>query len=330
MANGVILAVCLNPALDITYTVDALQVGGSHRVERMRERAGGKGVNVARVLAQLDASVMITGFLGASVAEAFEADLAGTGEPPVAGGAGPEPGAAFRRVAGISSRFIRIREPTRRSVTVVDRGTATVFNEPGPIISSQEWEAFLESYAELASGAAVVVLSGSLPRGLPTSTYEQLIRCTDARTIIDCEGTPLVSALSAKPWLAKPNAVELAGITGRSLDDDSAIRAAAEDLRDRGAVSVVVSRGAGGLIAIDPDGTAHSVRVPPVAGNPTGAGDALTAAIAHGLELRLPWPALLADAAAVSAAAVAVDIAGEIDSNTYEHVRGLLNVEVLP
>ena len=123
--------------------------------------------------------------------------------------------------------------------------------------------------------------------------------------------------------MIKPNADELA-VTG--LADPLA---AARRLRERGAGAVVASRGADGLLAVTADGCWRAAAPEPVHGNPTGAGDACVAALAAGLAAGTPWPELLADAVALSAAAVACPLAGDVDLPTYRRLAPLVAVEEL-
>ena len=111
--RAMILTVTPNVALDITYRVDQLTPGSSHRVRAVEERAGGKGINVARVLHGLGHDTIIFGFIGSATAAAVTTDLAR---------------------GGLAHELISIEGPTRRSVAVVDSGNgeATLFNEPGP------------------------------------------------------------------------------------------------------------------------------------------------------------------------------------------------------
>jgi tagatose 6-phosphate kinase len=298
----VILTVTLNAALDVTYHVPALVPGAAHRVEPTGARAGGKGVNVARVLHALGHDTQVTGFAGGETGRAIRADLA---------------------AAGIPEALVEPAEPARRTVTVVSTqdGTATSFNEPGPRLSIEDWTWFVGRYHELASRADVVVLSGSLPPGLPDHAYAQLIGATQTPTVLDTSGGPLLAGAAAGPDVVKPNAQELA-VTG--VDDPLA---AAQRLREHGAGAVVASLGAAGLVAVTGAGTWRAAAPEPLHGNPTGAGDACVAALAAGLAAGTPWPDLLADAVALSAAAVACPLAGDVDVDTYRRLGPLVQVE---
>ena len=297
-----IVTVCLNPAIDVTYRVLELSVGRSHRVLEVHARAGGKGVNVARVLHQLDEPVTVAGLCGGATGAEIAADLQRSGLP-----------AAFTLISGQS----------RRTVTVVDARDATVFNEPGPPVSAAEWTAFTAAFGEIAETGRVVVASGSVPPGCPDTAYAELVaiaRANGAAVVLDAEGEQLRHALGARPDVAKPNAAEVAHLFGPVSTRQDA-RDAAQLLCDSGAEAGIVSLGAEGFVAVTPSAV-FDVRLPRrIRGNQTGAGDALAGAIARGLARHDPWPELLADAAALSAAAVAVPVAGSVAIDVMAEVR---------
>lgn len=295
-----ILTVTLNAALDVTYQVPALRLGESHRPSAVDTRAGGKGINVARVLQALGHETMVTGLVGGQTGVAIRADV---------------------MVAGLRESLFEMVGASRRTVTVVSDGTATAINEPGPPVSISDWADFVGGYHALAARASVVVLSGSLPPTLPEDAYAQLIRATETPTILDTSGAPLLAGLAARPDVIKPNARELAETTG--LSDPVA---AARSLLDKGAGAVVASLGPDGLLAVTPTGAWRAAPPEPLHGNPTGAGDACVAALAAGLAL--DWPSRLAEAVAVSAAAVPCALAGDIDLDTYRRLRA--TVEATP
>ena len=291
-----ILTVTLNPALDLTYAVDALVPHATHRVTAVTERPGGKGLNVAAVLHALGEPVLATGLLGGTTGGRVQ-DLLAADDIPT----------SFRRIAA----------ETRRTVAVADGVDATGFWEPGPAVTAGEWRDFVAHFRGLLSGASVAVLSGSLPPGVPSEGYATLIAlAADARVpaVLDTSGDPLRLGLAARPDVVKPNAAELAALHGDAGLDE---RAGADRLLELGARAVVLSRGERGLLAVTPGGSWEAVPPATVAGNPTGAGDACVAALARGLAARTPWDLLLADAAALSAAAVAAPTAGAFDAGAY-------------
>ena len=295
-----ILTVTLNTALDITYRVPVLRPHTSHRVTDVTERAGGRGLNVARVLAALGHEVTATGFVGGSTGRIVRELLATT--------------------AGVRDALVPISGTTRRTVAVVDTATGdtTQLNEPGPLITPAEWSAFQQAYEELVAGADAVALCGSLPPGVPVGAYAGLVRgarAAGAAVLLDTSGEPLRRGVAARPDLVKPNAVELAELTG-SHDPLKAT----QDARRRGAQSVVASLGHQGLVAATPEGRWRATAPARVRGNPAGADDSVSAGLLSGLVEGLPWPDRLSRAVALSTATVRSPAAGEFDRAAYEEL----------
>ncbi|RCG31900.1 1-phosphofructokinase [Sphaerisporangium album] len=289
-----ILTVTLNLALDVTYEVPALARHTTHRIRATRSRAGGKGVNVTRVLTTLGHQALATGLCGGPTGAMVSRELAG---------------------AAVPHDFVPIGGDTRRVVTVTDTD-ATVFSEPGPAVTPGEWHDFQARFAAHASRARVVVLSGSLPRGLPDDAYAVLVRLAreaGAKVLLDSSGPALRSGSAARPDLVKPNAAELA-----------------EAALDPRAVPLVVSRGPAGMLARTPGGCWEAAPPEVLRGNPTGAGDAAAAALAVALRDDVPWPAALADAVALSASAVVTPVAGEVDLATYHRLKQHVTVKEVP
>ncbi|MFF8832335.1 1-phosphofructokinase family hexose kinase [Streptomyces sp. NPDC015131] len=300
-----ILTVTLNTALDITYRVGALTPHASHRVDDVTERPGGKGVNVARVLAALGHETVVTGFAGGPAGEVLRGLLA------------PLP---------VRDALVPAAGPTRRTVAVVDASTGdtTQLNEPGPTLTPAEWTAFLATYEELVRDADAVALCGSLPPGIHVGAYADLVRRARAASVpvlLDTSGEPLRRGIAARPDLVKPNTDELARLTG-SREPLRATR----DARRRGAHAVVASLGPDGLLAVTPDGTWRAAPPGPERGNPTGAGDSAVAGLLAGLVEGLPWPERLARATALSAATVRAPAAGEFDMTTYRELLSRVTV----
>jgi 1-phosphofructokinase family hexose kinase len=291
----VIITVTPNTALDVTYEVDALTRHASHRVRQVTERAGGKGLNVASVLATLGHEVLVTGLAGGATGAQIRADL---------------------EHRGIAHAFAEADGEARRTLTVVSAadGDATVFNEPGPAQSAEAWQALHDHLGDLVArtGTTVVVLSGSLPPGVPADGYASLVRlCREAgaAVVLDADGEALRLGLGAGPELVKPNRVELAEATGAHD-----VAAGLQRLRALGARDVVVSAGAEGLTWYAADGTAVRARLEAsLDGNPTGAGDAVVAALAAGLVQKRSHDLVVRDAVAWSAAAVLQPVAGLVD-----------------
>jgi tagatose 6-phosphate kinase len=305
----VILAVCLNPAVDVTYVVDAVRPGSSHRVSAVHRLPGGKGVNVARVLAQLGEPVTLAGFAGGGTGRWLRAALADS---------------------GVTDRLTEIEADTRQTVTVVDDADATVFNEPGPTLTSADWARFTDTFDQLLKDCDVAIMSGSVPPGAPGDAYAFLVRRAQHHgitAIVDAAGSQLQAAAAAGPALLAPNRAEIDLPTAGPPE----LLAAATRLSRRSGSTVVISAGRDGLVATD--GRHGWTARPPrqISGNPTGAGDALTAGLARGLARSLPLPAVLSDAVALAAAAVAAPVAGQVDESLYRELTTSSTVqEVAP
>ena len=303
-----ILTVTPNIALDITYTIDKFELHSSMRVNDVADRAGGKGINVSRVLASLGYESLILGLQGGNVGAAIEADLIASQLP---------------------YELVPIVGQTRRSVGIVDRSTgdATALNEAGPDVSGEEWERLTQTVARHLPQASTLVVSGSLPPGIGQAGVAELAQLAVAASvpvIVDTSGPSLLDAVAVGPDVVKPNAHEIASATG--IHDPLEGAAA---LIERGAKAVVVSLGADGMCVVTADQTLRAKPTRTISGNPTGAGDAGVAALAAGLAFSNSWEDRLRQAVAVSAAAVAHPLAGSFDPDVYESMLTDVLVEDL-
>jgi tagatose 6-phosphate kinase len=314
-----ILVVTLNPALDVTHELARVDWAGVNRPDVVRTRPGGKGINVARTLHALGAGPLSLGLAGGRTGAAVRSAAA---------------------AAGLRADFTKITGETRRTFAVVDRerGHTALFNEPGPHVTAVEYGAFLARYQSALPTSAAVVLTGSLPRGLPATCYAELARYATAAgvpVLLDAEGQPLLEGLAAGPAIVKPNLAELSGAVGRPLTAQTEVgrtevAAAADELRPTrhqpGAQAVVVSLGEHGLLAVTGDGIWRAWPQAMARGNPTGAGDAVVAGLALGLAEDRPWPDRLRQAAALGAATAAAPVAGEFSPDGYEQALAEIHV----
>ena len=253
-----IVVVCLNPALDVTHRVDAVDWGGVNRPRAVHARPGGKGLNVARTLHALGVDVLVLGLAGGVTGAGVEAALRELGVP-----------AAFTPVAG----------ETRRTFSVIDDGRVTAYHEPGPEVGAAEYAEFRADYQKAVAGAEAVVLSGSLPPGLPAGTYATLIQAAGVPAVLDTHGEALRRGAAAGAAIVKPNLAELAALAGGPLATRGGPGLAAVAAGElSGAPAVVVTLGPDGLLAATADGCWRARPPATVAGNATGAGDAVAAA----------------------------------------------------
>ena len=206
----------------------------------------------------------------------------------VGGVAGEQICADFQTM-NIPVRWVKSRIPTRVCTTILDESekTTTELVENSNSIPSEELDLFYHAFVEESAPAQVVVLSGSLPAGAPPDFYRRLLDKTSAKAVLDIRGQELDAALQLRPYLVKPNREELAKTIGRDFASEQDLVAAMSELRHRGAQWVVVSQGAGPLLALGPDGLIR-IEIPKIdVCNPIGCGDCLAAGIAAGIDRKL-------------------------------------------
>lgn len=264
-----ILTVTMNPAIDTAYQLDKLVIDDVNRV-MPKKTAGGKGLNVSRVLTQLGDDVVATGLLGghmgAFMGELMDAD-------------------------GIKHDFTPIAGETRICLNILHEGNQTELLESGPEVSADELAAFTAKFDELVKQADCVTVSGSLPKGVPADYYVGLLAlATEAGVplLLDTSGAALNAALesSYEPTLVKPNLTEINALLGTSYTPDQVADLAAAlqaDERFQGIPWVVVSMGSAGSFGFH-DGKVYRAVVPPIpAVNATGSGDSTIAGFAHAI-----------------------------------------------
>ncbi len=264
MTTGRIVTLTANPSLDRTLTLpDRLERGGVVRLGPSSTEPGGKGVNVARAAAAAGADVV-------SVLPAADDD----------------PIVALLRGLGLALATVPVRTAVRTNYTLTEPdGTTTKLNEPGSPLDDGARAGLVHALHAHAGGARWVALSGSLPPGTPTDWYADLVRAlrdTGARIAVDTSEAPLRALLQAgpdaAPDLLKPNAEELAQLTGTTeealLADPSALLAAVGRLHEQGVREVLLTLGADGALLSTADGGLWSAVPPPVDVRSTvGAGD---------------------------------------------------------
>jgi tagatose 6-phosphate kinase len=285
-----ILAAGLSPAWQQIVELDTFRLGEVNRARAVHWCASGKVLNVARALRALagdDAArnTRTLALIGGTAGDAIRAEFI---------------------AESIDARWIDSIAATRVCTTLLDSQTATTTElvENARFIPPEDLSRFRAAYFEESATAEFVVLTGSLPAGVPSRFYVELVSRTPGRVIVDCQGDSLLATLEARPFVVKPNREELGRTLGRALVEDAQLHDAMRELNRRGAEWVVVSQGKGRvwlssktrLAAIDPP--AMSVV------NPIGSGDCLAAGIATGLAAGYDLP----DAARLGVAAAAENV----------------------
>jgi tagatose 6-phosphate kinase len=253
-----------NSAIDKFAETESVTPGAVMRLSNVRTLPGGKGLHVALACATLGERVTLVGIVDAASRAAFHALL----EP-----------------AGVRFRGVSVDQPIRTCLAVRDaRGGMTELLESGPQLSPPQVDQLTSRFLEATSHARYAVLSGSLPAGMPSTTYARLITQVGRhRVLLDASGESLVRALDARPLAVKPNRQEAAAATGRPVETRrDAVRALAA-LAASGVDLVLLSLGADGALLWD-HGSIVAFGAPPVqVRNTVGAGDCLLAGFAVGL-----------------------------------------------
>ncbi|MFC0302668.1 hexose kinase [Virgibacillus soli] len=267
-----VLTVTLNPSVDIGYNLEQLHLDTVNRVSHISKTAGGKGINVARVLKQLEIEVSATGLIGGSLGKFIKEQLNGI---------------------GIGQQFVDITGETRNCIAILHDGKQTEILEGGPEISENEASQFLFHYESIMKETDIVTISGSLPKGLKDNFYEKMVEIAslyDTPVLLDASGKALEAALesSDKPFLIKPNQEELAALIGKALVTESEIIAALQtNPLFEGIPWVVITLGSKGAV-IKKDNKFFRADIPKMqAVNPVGSGDSVIAGFAAGLSRQL-------------------------------------------
>jgi 1-phosphofructokinase family hexose kinase len=311
-----IITVTLNAAIDKSLSVPNFRLGRRHRTVDQETLPGGKGVNVARGLKALGQPVIATGFAGGPTGTRIVEHL--TGE-------------------SILNDFVRIREDSRTNTAVHDptNGEMTEINERGPAVTEAELDLFRDKLLYLARGAAIVVFAGSLPRGLDSEVYGNLIRDlrkSDVQVVVDTDGDPLRHAVRAEPDVICPNIVEAEELVGHEFNDEEDHVIAAREMVALGAREAImtVRDGCIGCLQVDGERVMHRVFIEPrevVAS--VGSGDAFLAGLVASRYAGASGPDALRYAVACGADSTQRLGAGRIDAKEVDKLVSETSVEVL-
>lgn len=263
-----ITTVTLNASIDKAYYMEQeIRNGTVMRVSRCRNSAGGKGLNVSRVLALCGSEVKATGLVGGYNGSYLEHLLSED---------------------GIAHEFWHIAGETRSCINILDPVYgSTEYLEPGCTVTEEEYRGFLEKLPEIAQSSSVVTLSGSAPRGLPNDVYGQLVRRLkqEGKTVLlDTSGDLLAQALPARPDFIKPNRDELEALFGTSISSMDDVVACARKLYAQGIPMVVVSLGKDGALMLCKEGVFRAISPDVPVVNTVGCGDSMVAGFAAALE----------------------------------------------
>ena len=252
-----IYTVTLNPSIDFIVRLDHLELGSVNRMTSEDKFAGGKGINVSRILQRLDVDNTATGFIGGFTGRFVENGLI---------------------AEGIKTNFVQVSEDTRINVKI-KAGEETEINGAGPKISDEKLEELKAILAGLSS-EDTVVFAGSAPSSLGNQVYNTLIpiaKKAGAEVVCDFEGQTLLDSLNYQPLLVKPNSHELADIFGVELNGLEDIEKYAREILAKGAKNVIISMAGDGALLVTLEAAYFAKPIKGTVKNSVGAGDSMVA-----------------------------------------------------
>ncbi|MGT2941990.1 1-phosphofructokinase [Streptococcus constellatus subsp. viborgensis] len=252
-----IYTVTLNPSIDYIVRLDKVNVGSVNRMESDDKFAGGKGINVSRVLKRLGIDNTATGFIGGFTGKFITDTLENE---------------------AIATKFVQVSEDTRINVKI-KADAETEINGTGPTVSPEQLAALKDILSGL-SEKDTVVFAGSSNKNLGNVVYKELIsltRQTGAQVVCDFEGQTLIDSLEFQPLLVKPNNHELGDIFGVKLEKLDEIEKYAREILAKGAQHVIISMAGDGALLVTQDGAYFAKSIKGIVKNSVGAGDSMVA-----------------------------------------------------
>lgn len=259
-----IYTVTLNPSIDYVVYLDKFCEGRTNRTIREDIYVGGKGINVSKVLTELNIRSTAYGFVAGFTGDEIEREL---------------------QSENITADFIHLKGGNSRINVKINAGAETEINGQGPKISPNEIEKLLQKIEQIQDGD-VLVLAGSVPNTLPHSIYEEILKRIgkkDVMIAVDAEKDLLLPSLRFKPFLIKPNRRELCEIFNAEPQTEKEVETYARQLQAMGAKNVLISLGSDGAMLIDENGTRHRLGViKEQAVGTIGSGDSMVAGFLAG------------------------------------------------
>lgn len=252
-----IYTVTFNPSIDYIVNVKDFKLGEVNRVVMDAKYPGGKGINVSRVLNNLEIESTALGFIGNFTGEYVEKCL---------------------KKEGIKTDFIKLNEDTRINIKIKSN-KETEINGNGPYIDDKSLNKLFNKIDEFKDGD-IVVLSGNVQKSINSDIYSKIQeRCSskDIKFFVDTTGNALTCTLKNKPFLIKPNKHELGGLFGVEINTENEIIHYGKKLIDMGAQNVIVSNGSKGAIMISSEGIFKASPAKGTVKNSVGAGDSMIA-----------------------------------------------------
>lgn len=302
-----IYTVTFNPSIDYVMFVDDFKIDGLNRAQDTNKFAGGKGINVSRVLKTLGVDSTALGFAGG-----FPGDFI----------------AQTLKDSDIHTNFVQVEEDTRINVKL-KTGQETEVNAQGPNVTEAQFQSLLNQIKE-TSDKDTVIVAGSVPKSIPSDAYAQIAkitRQTGAQLVVDAEKDLVETVLEYQPLFIKPNKDELEVMFNTSVKNDEDVIKYAKQILEKGAQSVIVSLGGDGAIYVDHQQSIKAVNPKGEVINTVGSGDSTVAGMVAGLATGLSVQDAFKQAVA-SGTATAFD-ADLATKEAIENIKSQVTISVL-
>lgn len=263
-----IISVSMNPSVDKIIRLADLRPGYMNRVISSNVSAGGKGINVANVLAVFTEDVVLTGFVGDTNSEVI--------------------GDSVKKLEerGVTVEFVKISGRNRTNVKVLENsGRLTEINEPGFSVTDEEVDKLKAILMKYAQKENTFILTGSLPNGVDNHFYGEItkeLKEKGATVYVDASGEALKNAVDAKPDMIKPNQEEILALFSEKSVSEKLLINMARELCDKGIETVIVSRGSLGSLFVTKDTVVKCDAIKAELRSAVGAGDSMVATFAYG------------------------------------------------
>ncbi|MDY5621075.1 MULTISPECIES: 1-phosphofructokinase [Faecalicatena] len=306
-----ITTVTLNASIDKAYFMDRrIENGTVMRVASCRNSAGGKGMNVARIVKLCKEEVQATGFTGGFNGAYLESLL---------------------EQDGIFHRFVHVKAETRSCINILDEGYgSTEYLEPGEPVTREEETAFLECFPKMIQDSSVVTISGSVPRGISKDIYQSLVQCAKdlgKQVILDTNGELLENGLKACPTMVKPNQDEIEALFGIQVKGFEDVVSYAQKIYEMGIPNVVISLGGDGALLVCSEGVFQGRPPKLEVVNTVGCGDSMVGALAVALKRKAAPKDALRYAVATATAAALSSETGCFEPEVQERLLSQVKIE---
>lgn len=256
-----------NASVDKLYMVESLNPYNVSRVLRVNNTAGGKGLNVARIVALAGEKALAGGFIGGYNGMYFESLI---------------------KEEGIEKNFTKVKGETRCCVNLWDmeQNKSTEYLEPGFTVSAEDVELFMDDYNVTATRSDVICVSGSFPPGVPDDLCARMVRVArelGKPILVDTAGIQMELAYLARPTMMKPNTDEIIQLMDVDVTDRASLIYATKQMYANGVKIAAVSLGADGIIVTCGEGTFHVYPPRVEAVNTVGSGDSMIGGFAVGM-----------------------------------------------